>query len=103
MGKGDPYPKRVLGEAAVAAGRTDTFLGERYRRPARRRAEQRATVATARSILVVIWHLLDDPTLRFVDLGSDFYEQRIDKQRRTADLLRQLQALGHQVTLAPAA
>ena len=103
VGKDDPYLKRVLGEAAVAAGRTDTFLGERYRRLARRRGKQRALVATARSILVVIWHLLDDPALRFVDLGSDFYERRIDKQRRTADLVRQLRALGHEVTLAPAA
>src|SRR5215216_2440939 len=36
-GHGNPYLARVLGEAAVAAGRTDTFLGERYRRIARRR------------------------------------------------------------------
>ena len=36
-GHGNPYLARVLGEAAVAAGKTDTFLGERYRRIARRR------------------------------------------------------------------
>jgi Transposase IS116/IS110/IS902 family len=36
-GHGNPYLARVLGEAAVAAGRTNTFLGERYRRIARRR------------------------------------------------------------------
>ena len=30
-GKGNPYLKRVLGEAAIAASRTDTFLGDRYR------------------------------------------------------------------------
>jgi transposase len=34
-GHGNPYLARVLGEAAVAAGRTNTFLGERYRRIAR--------------------------------------------------------------------
>jgi len=103
VGKGNPYLKAVLGEAAVAAGRTDTFLGERYRRLVRRRGKQRAIVAVARSILTVVWHLLDDPTLRFVDLGSDFYERRVDKERRTRDLVRQLRALGHEVTLAPAA
>jgi len=31
-GHGNPYLARVLGEAAVSAGKTDTFLGERYRR-----------------------------------------------------------------------
>jgi transposase len=35
-GRGNPYLARVLGEAAVAAGRTNTFLGERDRRLARR-------------------------------------------------------------------
>ena len=63
----------------------------------------KALVAIERSILVIVWHLLDDPNARFVDLGADFYERRIDKDRKTRDLIRQLTALGHQVTLAPAA
>ena len=54
-GHGDPYLARVLGEVAVAAGRTDTFLGERYRRIARRRGKKKAIVAVGRSILVIIW------------------------------------------------
>src|SRR5262245_32405565 len=63
-GHGNPYLARVLGEAAVAAGRTNTFLGERYRRIARRRGAKRAIVAVGRSILVIIWHLLPpDPTV----------------------------------------
>ena len=52
----------MLGEAAVAASKTDTFLGERYRRIARRRGKRRAIVAVGRSILVIVWHLLSDPT-----------------------------------------
>jgi transposase len=68
-GHGNPYLARVLGEAAVAASKTDTFLGERYRRIARRRGKQRAIVAVGRSILVIVWHLLSDPTARFHDLG----------------------------------
>jgi transposase len=76
---------------------------ERYRRLARRRGRQRALVAIARSILVVVWHLLADPNARFVDLGLDFYERRVNKDRKTRDLVRQLQALGHQVTLSSAA
>jgi transposase len=102
-GKGNPYLKSVMGEVASAAARTDTFLGERYRRIARRRGRQRALVAIARSILVIVWYLLNDPDAHFVELGSDFYEQRLNKDRRTRDLVRQLTALGHQVTLSSAA
>jgi len=103
VGKGNPYLKGVLGEVASAAARTDTFFGQRYRRLMRRRGRQRALVAVARSILVVVWHLLDNPNARFADLGSDYYDRRINKDRRTRDLIRQLHALGHQVTLSPAA
>src|SRR4030081_3125957 len=67
-GKGNPYLKGVLGEAAAAAAKTDTFLGERYRRILTRRGKLNAFVAVARSILVIIWHLLADPAARFHDL-----------------------------------
>ncbi|MEV5499512.1 transposase [Nonomuraea fuscirosea] len=60
-GYGNPYLARVLGEAAVSAGKTNTFLGERYRRIARRRGKKRAIVAVGRSILTIVWHLLSDP------------------------------------------
>jgi transposase len=102
-GKGNRYLKGVLGEVATAAAKTDTFLGERYRRLVRRRGKQRALVAVARSILVIVWHLLDDPDARYVDLGSDHYAKRLNTDRRTRDLVRQLQALGHTVALTPAA
>jgi len=102
IGKGNPYLKGVLGEAAAAAAKTDTFLGERYRRLAKRRGKLKALVAVARSILVIIWHLLADPTARFHDLGADYYSSRIDKNRKTRSHVRQLQALGYAVTLTPA-
>jgi transposase len=102
-GKGNAYLKAVLGEAAIGAAKTDTFLGERYRRLVRRRGKQRALVAVARSILVITWHLLADPAARFNDLGSDFYDHHLHKDRTTRTLVRQLQALGHHVTLTPAA
>jgi hypothetical protein len=82
-GKGNPYLKVVLGEVAAASSKP--------------------LVAVARSILVIIWHLLADPTARFHDLGPDYYTTRIDKNRKTRNLVHQLQALGHQVTLNPAA
>jgi transposase len=102
-GNGNPYLKAALGEAAATAARTDTFLGERYRRIARRRGKLKALVAVARSILVIIWHLLGNRAARFRDLGSGYYASRIDKNRKTRNHIRQLEALGYTVTLAPAA
>ncbi|MBA3338597.1 MAG: IS110 family transposase [Geodermatophilaceae bacterium] len=102
-GHGNPYLARVLGEAAVAASRTDTFLGERYRRIARRRGKKKAIVAVGRSILVIVWHLLADPEARYHDLGSGFYDTRIGPDRKKRNHIRQLEALGYKVTLEPAA
>jgi transposase len=102
-GHGNPYLARVLGEAAVAASRTNTFLGERYRRIARRRGKKKAIVAVGRSILVIIWHLLSDANARYHDLGPDFYDNRIGPERIKRNHVRQLEALGFKVTLEPAA
>jgi transposase len=93
----------VLGEAAGGAGKTDTFLGERYRRIARRRGTKRAIVAVGRSILVIVWALLADPDARFQDLGPGFYDTHSNADRAKRNHLRQLQALGDKVTLEPAA
>ena len=102
-GHGNPYLARVLGEAAVTAGKTDTFLAERYRRIARRRGKNRAIVAVGRSILVIVWHLLSDPEAHFHDLGAQFYDTRISPDRKKRNHVRQLEALGYKVTLEPAA
>ncbi len=93
----------MLGEAAAAAARTDTFLGERYRRIVKRRGKLQALVAVARSILVIIWHLLTDRTARYRDLGAGHYASRTDKDKKARNHIRQLEALGFTVTLAPAA
>ena len=102
-GKGNRYLKAVLGDAAAGAAKTDTFLGERYRRIVKRRGKLKALVAVARSTLVIVWHLLSNPALRYRDLGSDYFTNRIDRERRTRNHVRQLQALGYQVTLSVAA
>jgi transposase len=102
-GHGNPYLAGILGNAAAAAAKTDTFLGERYRRIARRRGSKKANVAIGRSILVITWHLLSDPNVRYADLGPDFYARRIDPDRRRREHVRQLEALGYTVTLEPAA
>ena len=102
-GKGNPYLKGGLGEVAAAAAKTDTFLGERYRRLVRRIGKLKALVAVARSILVIVWHLLADPAARYHDLGAGYWADRTDKDKKARNHIRQLEALGYRVTLAPAA
>lgn len=102
-GKGNPYLKGALGEAAAVAAKTDTFLGERYRRLVKHRGKLKALVAVARSILVIIWHLLTDPFARFCDLGADYHTSRINTERRMRNHIAQLTAMGYHVTLEPAA
>ena len=102
-GHGNRYLARVLGEAAIGASRTATFPGERYRRIARRRGARRAIVAAGRSILVITWHLLSDPDARYADLGPDYYDTRYSAERRKRTSIGQLQALGYNVILQPAA
>ncbi|MGB8381619.1 MAG: IS110 family transposase [Dermatophilaceae bacterium] len=99
IGKGNPYVKGALGEAAAAAAKTNTFLGERYRRLVKRRGKLKALVAVARSILVIIWHLLADPTTRFHDLGVDYHTNQLDTSKKLRNHIRGLQALGYTVTL----
>jgi transposase len=102
-GQGDAYLKGYCAQAALGTARTDTFLGERYRRLARRIGGARAQCAVGRSILVIIWHLLSDPAARFQDLGSGWHTRKGDRDRKIRTHLRQLEALGLDVTITPRA
>jgi transposase len=102
-GQGNTYLRGYLGQAAAAAARTDTFLGERYRRIARRRGAAKAQVAVARSILIITWHLLADRQARYADLGPAWYQSKIDKNRKARNHIHQLEALGYTVTITQAA
>jgi transposase len=101
--QGNTYLRGYLGQAAIGAAGTATFLGERFGRIARRRGKAKAQVAVARSILVIIWHLLNDPQARYADLGPGYHETRTDKNKRTRNHIRQLEALGYTVTITQAA
>jgi transposase len=102
-GRGDAYLKGYCTQAAAGAATTATFLGERCRRLHRRAGGARARCAVGRSILVIVWHLLSDPAARFTDLGPGWHERKTGRDRKVRAHLRQLQALGLQVTVTPAA
>ena len=82
-GNGKPHLKAALGQMATGAARSDTFLGARYRRLAKRMPKAKASAAIERSILVIILDLLADPTANYHHLGAHFHHQRINKDRQT--------------------
>ena len=98
--KGNRYLAGALGETAVAAGRTQTREGARYRRIARRRGKAKAQVAVGNTQLKVLHKLLSSPGTRYTDLGPDYYERRADVRRQIAHHVGKLGALGFEVTLA---
>jgi len=92
----------ALEEAALAAVRSnDTYLAAQYARLRPRRGHKKALGAVKHSIICACWHMLTTGEL-YHDLGGDYYQRR-DPQKTTRRLVRQLEALGHTVTLQEAA
>jgi transposase len=103
-GQGDGYLRGYCTQAANGADGTATFLGERVARLSRRIGGARARCAVGRSILIIIWHLLNDPAARYTDLGPGWHDRKTSRDKKIRGHLRQLEALGLQVTITdPAA
>jgi transposase len=104
--KGNAALRAALCEAAWCAARTrNTYLSAQFRRFCRRfgkKGEAKAIFAVAHTMLVIIWHVLHDD-IDYEDLGGDYFERHTDTEAHTRRLVRQLEKLGHKVTLAPAA
>ena len=98
-GRGNPYLGAALGEAGISAGRTQTFLGARYRKLTRRMPRKKALVATGNSMLTIAWHLLSDPDATYTDLGADYYETRMHARRQARNHVKSLERLGCKVII----
>ena len=98
-GRGNPYLSAALGEAAIGASRTHSFLGARYRRMARRMPKKKALVATGNSLLTIIHALLADPAATYQDLGADYYQQRMQTRRQARNHVKNPERLGYKVTI----
>jgi hypothetical protein len=98
-GRGNPYIGAALGEAAIGAGRTQTFLGAKYRRLVRHMPKKKAQGAIMRTQLVICHTLLSDPGAEYEDLGTDYYERKANIRRRARDHIRGLECLGYKVTI----
>lgn len=104
--KGNPALRSALCEAAWAAAHTkDGYLPAQYRRFCRRfgtKNQGKAIFAVAHTLIVIIWHILSNGET-YDDLGGDYFNRRNDADHRQRYLIRELEKLGHNVTLAPAA
>ena len=98
--KGNKYLAAVTGETAVAAGKTATREGARYRKLARSRGKGKAQVALGNTQLRVYHKLLSNPGMRYQDLGPGYYERQAATRRKIAYHVREIEALGLEVTLA---
>ena len=93
----------TLTECSKAVVRTKgTYLSARYHRIKSRRGHAKATVATAHKILTAAYHVLDQG-VPYNELGEEFFYRRDTEntERYRRRLIRQLERLGHQVTLEP--
>ena len=100
--KGNPWLRCLLVQAAHSASHQKrSYLGEQYRRLAKRRGAKRAAVAVAHSILVIIYHLLKNQTT-YQEKGEAFFEEQ-ERQGTEKRLVRQLSRLGYRVELQPLA
>jgi transposase len=98
-GQGNPYFGAATGEAAISAGRTQTFLGAKYRRLCKRMPKKKAQVATGRSLITIWYRLLSDPDATYQDLGTDYYERRMNIRRQARSHVRAIERLGYKVTI----
>jgi hypothetical protein len=99
--KGNRYIGAATGETAVAAGRTRTREGARYRQLIRRIGKDKAQVAVGATQLRVYHKLLSSPGTRYCDPGADYYDNRAQARRKTRYHLAELDALGYDVILTP--
>jgi transposase len=107
---GNQALRAALCEAAWSAtrctsGYLPTYLPTQYRHLLRtfgKKGQTRAVFAVGHPILVIAWHLLAN-NCDYQDLGSGHLTRHNDPEARKQYLVRQLEALGHTVTIQPSA
>jgi transposase len=100
--KGDAWLRAALCEAAWAASRTKgTYLSALFRRIAARKGQKRAIVAVAHAILIIAYQMLkhNEP---YRELGANYFD-KINPEKTATRLIRRLQKMGYQVSIAKSA
>ena len=106
---GNQHLQSVLVECAWSAVRHDGYLKSLYHRHVMKWggyrspiAKKKAIIVVAHAMVVIIWHILATGK-PYDELGADFFTPRMDPERETRRLIAKLEALGHPVSLDPAA
>src|SRR5258708_14208622 len=97
--KATALAKTVLIQAAHAAGHTQTYLGEQYRRISARCGSKKAAMAVGHSILVIFYHMVKSGE-PYHEKGADYFTT-VNKEKIQQRLVRQLERLGNTVILQP--
>jgi transposase len=99
---GNRYLKGALGIAALSVARSkNTYFAAKYRRLAATRGPMKALVAIEHSMITSAWTMLTSGEF-YRDPGADYFT-RHDPAKTRARAVKQLQALGYQVSLQPLA
>jgi transposase len=96
-GKGNRWLRRFLVQAARSAARKkDSYLSAQYQRIKARRGANRAAIAVAHSILIIIYYLLQR-RCTYLELGGNYFDER-EREATAKRLTRRLERLGYKVT-----
>lgn len=99
--KGNPLLRTTLIQAAKSASHTkDTYLSAQYHRIAARRGANKAAVAVAHTILVIVYCMLKHHT-PYREMGADYFAKVNAKAIRNR-AIKQLEMLGYQVKIEAA-
>ena len=101
--RGDSWLRTAPTQSARAAARSkDTYLASHYWQIRGRRGDLKAIEATRHDILIAYYYIVRDH-VPYRELGPDWLARRHSPEHRTRRLVKQLEALGHHVTLEAAA
>jgi transposase len=96
--KGNTYLRSALVQAAWAAiKKKDCYLSAQYARLAGRLGRKKALIAVAHSLLIIMYHVLENDQ-SYTELGGDYFDRQQTEQQR-AYFIRRLQMLGVKVTV----
>src|SRR5512142_494062 len=107
--QGNTHLQTLLVECAWSAVRHDGYLKSLYHRHVMKNggyrsatAKKKAIVVVAHAMIVIVWHIMVTAK-PYHELGAGYFASLQDPERETRRLIARLQALGHTVTLSPAA
>lgn len=96
--KGSPYLRAAITQAAWAAAHTkNTYLAAQYHRLIKRMGKNKALVAVAHSLLVIVYHVLAQRA-DYRELGGDYFDRQ-HQQTQQQRLIKRLERMGLKVTV----